>query len=225
MAKVDAGGWNSRVWDDQPCCWHCDCTGARWKLAAHAAPICGFSAWSAAGSTDKDGDEKMASYFLQWHAGNLKVGQGGPDDGWSNTVLQSGLTFAADIAGKFLEVHLTETGADLVLDGATVHSIALAPADSQYRFGCASYNNGAGYTDLAYYTGREPYRYDYYEKGAAPSDGGVAAPTHQAVCAATAGTARRTAGQPYASTVARGAGWRGRSALACVCPYGAAPCH
>jgi hypothetical protein len=223
MTKTEAGGWNNRVWDDRPCCWDCECTGARWKVVADNT-FCGFSAWSAAGSTNKDGDQKMASYFLQWHAGNLKAGQGGPDDGWSDTVLQSGLTFAADIAGKFLEVHLTQTGADLVLDGATVHSIASAPADSQYRFGCASYNNGAGYTDLAYYTGREPYRYDHYEKGAAPSDGGAAAATHQAVCAATAGTARRAAGQPYASTVARGAGWHGHSAsaasLPCACVHG-----
>ena len=93
----------------------------------------------------------MASYMLQWHVGTLKVGQGGPDDGWSVADVQTGLTFAADIAGKFLEVHLTQTGADLLLDGATIYSIASAPADSQYRFGCASYNNGAGYTDLAYY--------------------------------------------------------------------------
>jgi hypothetical protein len=95
----------------------------------------------------------MASYSLQWHtAGSkLRAGQGGPDDEYSQPAIQSGLTFAADIAGKFLEVHLTQTGADLVFDGATVHSIASAPADSQYRFGCATSGTGGGFTDLAYY--------------------------------------------------------------------------
>jgi hypothetical protein len=152
MTKAEAGGWNNRVWDERPCCWDCECTGARWKVVADKKTLCGFSAWSAAGSTDKDGNHKMASYMLQWHTlGNLKAGQGGPDDGYSAAFIQTGLTFAADIAGKFLEVHLTETGADLVLDGATIHSIASAPADSQYRFGCATDGNGGGFTDLAYY--------------------------------------------------------------------------
>jgi hypothetical protein len=152
MTKAEAGGWNNRVWDDRPCCWDCECTGARWKVVVDTSTFCGFSAWSAAGSTDKDGDDKMASYMLQWHnVGELKAGQGGPDDGWSQSDVQTGLTFAADVAGKFLEVHLTQTGADLVLDGATVHSIASAPADSQYRFGCATDGNGGGFTDLAYY--------------------------------------------------------------------------
>jgi hypothetical protein len=161
MAKVDAEGWNSRVWDDRPCCWNCDCTGVRWKLAAHAAPICGFSAWSAPGSTNKDGDEKMASYGLLWGNNNkLRAARGGPDEGYTTAGnIFSGVPFAERIAGKFLEVHLTETGADLVLDGATVHSIELAPVDSQYRFGCATTGSGnwrgdetgAGYTDLAYY--------------------------------------------------------------------------
>jgi hypothetical protein len=154
MTKAEGNGWNNRVWDDQPCCWNCDCTGARWKVLADGETYCGFSAWSAAGSTDKDGDFAMASYMLQWHADNLKAGQGGPGDGWSYTEIQTGLTFAADVAGKFLEVHLTETGADLVLDGATIHSIASAPADSQYRFGCATSGNGGGFTDLAYKLGR-----------------------------------------------------------------------
>jgi alpha-tubulin suppressor-like RCC1 family protein len=149
MTKAESGGWNNRVWDDQPCCLNCDCTGARWKVVADNT-FCGFSAWSAAGSTSKDGDNKMASYMLQWHAGNLKAGQGGPDAGYSGTVIQTGLTFAADIADKFFEVHLTQTGADLVLDGATIHSIASAPADNQYRFGCATHNNGGGFSELAY---------------------------------------------------------------------------
>ena len=54
MTKAEAEGWNNRVWDDRPCCWDCECTGARWKVVADTSTFCGFSAWSAAGSTDKD---------------------------------------------------------------------------------------------------------------------------------------------------------------------------
>ena len=49
----------------------------------------------------------------------------------------------------FLEVHLTQTGADLVYDGATVQTIDLAP-QGNYRFGCSTYEHGAGFTDLSY---------------------------------------------------------------------------
>jgi len=152
MTKVEAAGWNNRVWDDTPCCWNCECTAARWKVGSLSV-YCGFSAWSAAGSTNKDGDQKMASYGLKAQEDGLRAELGGPDGDHSNAGIagRGGTwTFDADVAGKFFEVHLTQTGADLKLDGATVHSIASAPADSQYRFGCATKGLGAGFTELAY---------------------------------------------------------------------------
>merc|ERR1711871_1519656 len=37
------GGWNHRVWDNQPCCHNCPCTGARWKVpqTLQAGVYCG----------------------------------------------------------------------------------------------------------------------------------------------------------------------------------------
>jgi hypothetical protein len=63
MTKREAIGWNNWVWDDQPCCWNCDCNGARWKQVGLFA-YCGFSAWGVAGSTNKDGGHAMASYIV-----------------------------------------------------------------------------------------------------------------------------------------------------------------
>jgi hypothetical protein len=149
MTKAEAEGWNNRVWDDRPCCWDCECTAVRWKANSEQYLFCGFSAWSAAGETNKDGDHAMGDYMLQVAGLNIRAGNGGegpPIAGWAS----GEWAFAADVAGKFLEVHLTQTGADLVINGVTIHSIASAPADSQYRFGCAT-QFGNGYTELAYH--------------------------------------------------------------------------
>jgi hypothetical protein len=148
MTKKEVTGWNNRVWDDQPCCWNCDCNGARWKqVGTHA--YCGFSVWDAAGSTNKDGNNQMASYMLYTTSSTLRVGQGGPDIGYSEPNIQGGYQLVSQGA-TFFGVHLTETGADLLLDGVVIHSIVRGPADSQYRFGCATHPQNAGYTDLQY---------------------------------------------------------------------------
>jgi hypothetical protein len=163
MTKKEGIGWNNRVWDDQPCCWNCDCNGARWKQVGLFA-YCGFSAWDAAGSTNKDGNHKMVSYMFYaisaatTSANNLRAGQGGPDDGFTEPWV--GDVGAFQLGPSFFGVHLPETGADLLLDGVVVHSIVRIPFgvtnsgwNNQYRFGCASFDPNTGYTDLQYHFG------------------------------------------------------------------------
>ena len=156
MTKTEETGWNNRVWDERSCCHDCECTGVRWKVPMpNVAVYCGFSAFNAAGSTDKDGAHQMGSYFFEArNDGNpMRSSQGGPDSGWSNTPISPTLN---NDQTSFLEVHLTSTGADLVFGGTTIHSIDRAPADSAYRFGCATSNQNAGFSELAYYTSSSP---------------------------------------------------------------------
>ena len=97
---------------------------------------------------NKDGNYAVLSYGLERAANKLREAKGGPDSGWSE----------ADIAGvspdttSFYEVHLTSTGADLKFNGNTIHTINLAPTDTQYRFACATAGPNHGYTDLSYFT-------------------------------------------------------------------------
>jgi hypothetical protein len=156
MTKREASGWNNRVWDDEPCCWNCDCNGARWKQVGLCA-YCGFSAWNAAGSTNKDGNHKMASYMMYVDASvdtsGIRVGQGGPDDHYGAWI-EPNIGGNWDSGTSYFEVHLTETGADLLLDGVVIHSIVWGPDSyNQYRFGCASRYPNTGYTDLQYHFG------------------------------------------------------------------------
>ena len=119
---------------------------------AGASVRCSFSSWNAAGSTDKDGDYQMASYGLEVdgaRSGQLGLSQGGPDAGYSEAPI-SPATYNDQTS--FLEVHLTSTGADLVFAGTIVHTIDQVPADSAYRFGCATHQQNAGYSDLEYLT-------------------------------------------------------------------------
>ena len=156
MTKTEETGWNNRVWDERQCCWNCECTGVRWKVPMAGVYVyCGFSAFNAAGSTDKDGAQQMGSYFLEvlgtravsTQTNQLRFARGGPDAGWSETYVSPD-THNDQIS--FFEVHLTSTGADLVFGGTIIHTIDEAPADSAYRFGCATHDQSAGYSELAY---------------------------------------------------------------------------
>ena len=149
MTKLEAAGWNNRVWDDRPCCWNCPCTGARWNTAVSDHVYCGFSSWDDAGSTDPNADWTTLSYGVGNH-GSVRVNQGGPGAAtWSDADIEPQVTYEE---GSFLEVHLTQTGADIWVNGVMRHSIHRAPTASQYRFNCGGDEQNSGYTDLAYLT-------------------------------------------------------------------------
>jgi hypothetical protein len=154
MTKNEGTPWNNRVWDDQPCCWNCDCNGARWKQVSTYA-YCGFSTWS--GGTNQNGNHQFATYALYAKGSNaakLSAGQGGPGSGYTDQEISTADWTSSSVQEEhFFGVHLTETGANLLLDGVIVHSIALEPGDSEYRFGCATYTQNSGYTDLRYHFG------------------------------------------------------------------------
>ena len=163
ITKKEISGWNNRVWDTKECCHNCACTGARWKVPASSTGMhlyCGFSAWNAAGSTNKDGDYKFATYSLDQPSNNrLYHGQNGPDGSWMSAPIIGNNGITSGTAAyytnvdrtKYYEVHLTSTGADLKFNGNKIHTIALAPTDTKYRFGCAIKQTNAGITDLAYF--------------------------------------------------------------------------
>ena len=163
ITKKEATGWSNRVWDTKECCHNCACTGARWKVPASSTGMhlyCGFSAWNAAGSTNKDGDYKFATYSLDQPSNNrLYHGQNGPDGSWMSAPIIGNNGITSGTAAyytnvdrtKYYEVHLTSTGADLKFNGNKIHTIALAPTDTKYRFGCAIKQTNAGITDLAYF--------------------------------------------------------------------------
>jgi len=157
ITKKEAAGWNNRVWDTKECCHNCACRGARWKIPASAHGLhvyCGFSAWNAAGSTNKDGNHAFSTYGLHYvgHMSHrLYYGKGGPDTGYTEgPVVHSG-SYVAGNTAKYIEVQLTSTGADLKYDGTTIYTVNQAPSDSKYRFGCALKVPNAGISDLAYY--------------------------------------------------------------------------
>ena len=174
MTKTEGPGWNNRVWDDQPCCWNCDCNGARWKQVG-AYAYGGFSAWNSVSggtrcsatqeeweqcpATNKDGNNRMNSYALyqsRQNNDNLNVGwlEGDwPDTGDSFKPGPPWDLWMPDTTDHVFEVRLTETGADMILDDLLVYSIAQEPVDSQYRFGYATNVQNSGYTDLQYHFG------------------------------------------------------------------------
>jgi hypothetical protein len=174
MTKTEGPGWNNRVWDDQPCCWNCDCNGARWKQVG-AYAYCGFSAWNSVHggtrcsasdeewercpATNKDGNNRMASYALyQTRENNDNLNVGWLEGSWPYTEdsIRPGPPWdlwTPDTTDHVFELRLTETGADMFLDDLLIYSIAQEPVDSQYRFGCATNVQNSGYTDLQYHFG------------------------------------------------------------------------
>ena len=142
MTRGPHAGWNNRVWD-------------RWKVpqVLVGGVYCGFMAWNAAGSTNYDGNHAIATYALQAFQSSLRAGQGAyTTTGFSEPTI-AGVTKDET---SFFEVHLTSTGADLKFNGNKIYTIAQAPADTKYRFACATVNPNTGFSDLAYFTTPAP---------------------------------------------------------------------
>jgi len=120
---------------------------------------CGFSAAGNPESTNKN-EGSGQGLFIKESYGFYRVYAGlSAWFEWTDGGIGKKITHPAfKIPGKHMEIRLTETGADLYYGGEKVYTIDKSPdpPSGEYRFGCATYNQYTGFSDLRYNTKFSP---------------------------------------------------------------------